>query len=126
LLFINEFKDLQKTALNILNNLTRSLNEFDISITNKNLIFVTDRGPNIVASLKKTNRLNCMAHIINNILGTIEKKDEVNHIKEFLEKCRILVTFFKKTYSFNNVFRRKRILKWKGVKPVAYLRQTNT
>lgn len=78
--------------------------------------FISDRGPNLYAALKDFNRLNCYAHLINNLVNSICEVDEA---KKIISKASKLVRYFKssslnsklsktlKSYSetrFNTVF----------------------
>lgn len=78
--------------------------------------FISDRGPNLYAALKDFNRLNCYAHLINNLVKSICEVDEA---KQIILKTSKLVKYFKssslnsklsktlKSYSetrFNTVF----------------------
>lgn len=56
-----------KTGDNIRSLLFQKLREFgiDASLLSGRVVFVTDRGANVVAALQGYTRLNCNAHILN-------------------------------------------------------------
>lgn len=72
------------------------LEEFDLLPHINNITFVTDRGTNMVSSLRHNNRVHCFAHLINNTVGAMVKD------LECVEAATSIVRYFKK--SGNNKF----------------------
>lgn len=72
-------------------------------VTRSNVVFVTDRGSNIVAALRHDVRLNCAAHLVNNVLETMFKESTLQtsppllHVQLLLHSCRDLVGYFKRS-----------------------------
>lgn len=91
---------IQHTASNIRAEVVNCLRRFKMLSDNeeRKLIFVTDRGPNIVAALREYNRLNCIEHVLNNITEELYKEAAV---KLVVSNCSKLVTLFKNS-SLNN------------------------
>ncbi|ROL03914.1 Transposable element Hobo transposase [Anabarilius grahami] len=88
-----------KTGDNIRAFLFQNLRVFGIDSSQaKKLVFVTDRGANMVAALRGFTRLNCSAHILNTILShafssaVMDKTPEVGNLLKDVKK---LVTYFK-------------------------------
>uniref|UniRef100_A0A3P9DLA7 HAT C-terminal dimerisation domain-containing protein n=1 Tax=Maylandia zebra TaxID=106582 RepID=A0A3P9DLA7_9CICH len=89
-----------KTGENIRRHLLQNLRVFGIDATDmgKKIIFVTDRGANMISALREYTRLNCTAHILNVTLSSafgtaiIEKSPE---IASLLTDVKKLVTYFK-------------------------------
>lgn len=58
------------------NTIERKINEimeaYSITDSERCVRFVSDRGPNIVSALKRKMRINCFAHLINNVLKVRE------------------------------------------------------
>lgn len=104
-LFTESFSaDEQKTADNIISILQQKFEEFDIGIEGlRKLTFVTDRGSNIVSAMNKLGiqRLNCNAHLINNILTDVFDdqylSENVVEVQSMIMVCKKLVTYFKKS-----------------------------
>lgn len=85
---------MRHTATNICTEIISCLRRWKISSEESKLVFVSDRGPNIVASLKDYNRLNCIEHVLNNIT---EKLCEEDDVKSIVTDCKKLVALFKNT-----------------------------
>lgn len=69
------------------------LSDFDCSL--KNALVVTDRGKNMVAAFRNEKHINCVAHLINNI---VEKGiEQVPDISLLVKRCTKLVKYFKKS-----------------------------
>lgn len=58
------------------------------------MVFVTDRGKNIINAMKllKIERLNCYDHLLNNVVGKVCQIDVIEHV---LQPVRALVKFIK-------------------------------
>lgn len=67
------------------------LNEFDLLPHINNITFVTDRGTNMVTSLRHNNRVHCFAHLINNTVGKMVKN------LECVKAATSIVRYFKKS-----------------------------
>ena len=100
-LFAAPFEDgVSKTGENIRNLLFEKLAGFgiDTSLLTDRVVFVTDRGANMVAALRGYTRLSCNAHILNVVLASafaptvLEKTPELS---ELLTNSKKLVTYFK-------------------------------
>lgn len=89
-----------KTDENIRSHLLQNLRVFGIDATDmgKKIVFVTDRGANMINALREYTRLNCTAHIPNVTLSSafgsaiIEESPE---IAPLLNDVKKLVTYFK-------------------------------
>ncbi|GAB0089483.1 zinc finger BED domain-containing protein 1-like [Sergentomyia squamirostris] len=57
------------------------------------IVFVTDRGTNIVSALKEYQRINCFAHLLHNVVQHAFLDDEA---KKIVANCQKLVKYFKK------------------------------
>ncbi|KAI2646914.1 Transposable element Hobo transposase [Labeo rohita] len=89
-----------KTGENIRSLLFQKLCEFgiDASLLSGRVVFVTDRGANIVAALRGYTRLNCNAHILNITLSSAFAPDvlaESTELSELLTSAKKLVKYFK-------------------------------
>lgn len=71
-------------------------------LSRQKIVFVTDRGANIKAALSHDTRLNCAAHLINNVLETTFKENNLQHspclqpIAILLRSCQEVVAYFKR------------------------------
>lgn len=69
----------------------------------QNVVFVTDRGSNIIAALSEEKRLNCAAHLINNVLENTFKERNLQAspyfqpVLQILQSCRDLIGYFKRS-----------------------------
>lgn len=78
----------------------QKLEEFDLSgSTLKHLIFVTDEGANIMKGLRNEARLNCTAHILNNVMKNVFEKhgNEISEVQS-LNACAELVGFIRRSH----------------------------
>lgn len=96
-LCVKELDELSANAENIHIEIMSMLMAYDIDI--ENVIFVTDRGGEIVAALKDfAYRLNCGAHLLKNIVDHMFKEISIgNPIRDLLANCRRLVKFVKQS-----------------------------
>ena len=93
ILAVEHFNYNSATAINIRSKLNDIFQEY--SIISTNFIFVTDRGSNVIAALNEETRINCSAHILNNILTAIEVN--VDSFKVLCTKSKNLVQYFKRS-----------------------------
>lgn len=70
------------------------LDDYGLKENIKSMVFTTDRGGNIKVALRCSIRLNCIAHMINNI---VKAACDIDIVKEQIAQCKTLVTFFKIT-----------------------------
>lgn len=91
--------EIKKTGENIRLELIKILRSFDLFSAVNNIVFVTDRGPNIVAALRQYKRLSCSAHILNTVLEhtTRDANDEDSDVQRLIHSCRAVTTFFKRS-----------------------------
>lgn len=68
---------------------------------NLNIIFVTDRGSNIIKALEHNQRYSCIDHLLHNVL--VKSIDAVEGLKSFFEACKNLVRYFKKSSIINKL-----------------------
>lgn len=96
-LFVKELDEMCANADNIHVEIINMLDIYGIDINN--IIFVSDRGGEIIAALKDYgDRLNCAAYMLKNIVDEMLKKiGDHNPVKSLLKKCRELVTYTKKS-----------------------------
>ncbi|KAG4068985.1 hypothetical protein HA402_005646 [Bradysia odoriphaga] len=90
-LCVKELDEISANAENIHVEIISILEAFEIDIDN--VIFVTDRGGEIVAPLKDyAERLNCAAHLLKNIVDEMLKKiGDQNPVNTLLDNCRALI-----------------------------------
>ncbi|KAJ6642790.1 Transposable element Hobo transposase, partial [Pseudolycoriella hygida] len=62
-----------------------------------NIIFVTDRGANMVAAIPASNRMNCIDHVINNIVEHALDVQDMQSWTELHAKSKLLVSYFKQS-----------------------------
>lgn len=94
---------LRKTADNIRPALMNSLRKFGLEEFFSKLVYVTDKGANIVAALRTVTRLNCAAHNLNTVLqNTLGKHTEEDlfgeEVSGLIESAKSLVTYFKQSH----------------------------
>lgn len=77
---------ISKDNVYIKSEILKILHEFKIFNQKSNIVFVTDRGRNIVLALKEEERLNCMAHLFNNVVSQVLKLEDVMEILDPLKK----------------------------------------
>lgn len=100
-LFSAPFDDgTSKTGENIRALLFQNLRAFgiDCSVLGKKIVFVTDRGANMVASLRGFTRLNCSAHVLNSVLShalSPTVMSEVPDAGQLISDAKKLVSYFK-------------------------------
>lgn len=82
------------TAINVLAKMKSILQDFGIT-SMENIVFVTDRGSNIVKALEEQTRINCANHLLNNVLDSAF--NSTVEIIPFFDACKKLVKYFKKT-----------------------------
>lgn len=90
--------DLRHTAENIRSAVLNILTEF--TIPTEKLVFVSDRGANVLAALKEYKHLSCCDHIINTVLSHVFDTRELDNNPEvrcLLSACKELVRYFKKS-----------------------------
>ncbi|KAI4811469.1 hypothetical protein KUCAC02_014374 [Chaenocephalus aceratus] len=93
---------LRKTSDNIKPAIIQALRRYSIEDFFTKLVYVTDRGSNIVAALRSVTRLSCAAHILNTVLyTTIGKPSQEDAFGEevttLVTGAKSLVTYFKQT-----------------------------
>lgn len=87
--------NLKKTGENIKSVVIQNLEKYGLGEQFQSLIYVTDRGPNMVAALKNNVRLSCIAHILNNILE--KTMDRNTQFSDMINASKSLVKFFKQS-----------------------------
>lgn len=85
----------KKTGEFIRMEITNNFKKFEIEDHMNDIVYVTDRGANIVKALNSYTRLNCFAHFLNNTSQFCVDKDATENVYEILENSKKLVTFFK-------------------------------
>ena len=93
---------LRKTADNLKPAIIQALRKYNLDEFYSKLVYVTDRGSNIVAALRAVTRLSCAAHILSTVLHTVLGKkspDDLFHeeVTAVIEASKSLVTYFKQT-----------------------------
>lgn len=90
-----QIKSIRKTGAIIRIEINKVFEEFEISDQQirENITWITDRGGNIRVALEDCERLNCFAHLINNIVETMCKET----IKDFVTAGASLVRYLKKS-----------------------------
>lgn len=85
---------MSSTGKNIKDKLSSVFVEFGVTDIS-NVVFVTDRGSNVISALKEFTRLNCSAHLFSNVLNdAFESTLELNSITD---ACKKTVKYFKKS-----------------------------
>uniref|UniRef100_A0A3B3QQ95 HAT C-terminal dimerisation domain-containing protein n=1 Tax=Paramormyrops kingsleyae TaxID=1676925 RepID=A0A3B3QQ95_9TELE len=92
-----------KPADNIRPPVIYSLRKFGLEDFFSKLVYVTDKGSNIVVALRTVTRLNCTAHILNTVLHTILGKNTEEdlfgeEVFGLIESAKSLVTYFKQSH----------------------------
>jgi len=88
----------RKTAANILEAVQNILADF--AIPAEKVVFVTDRGANVLAALKDYEHLSCCDHVINTILSHVfdpRELDDTPELRSLLSASKELVRYFKKS-----------------------------
>lgn len=85
---------MSSTASNIRDKLNSLFAEFGVTDIS-NVVFVTDRGSNIISALKDFTRLNCSAHLFSNVLN--DAFQSTIELREVTEACKKIVKYFKKS-----------------------------
>lgn len=90
--------DLPKTGVNLKSEIFKILRQFKIfealSKYPKRVVFVTDRGSNLICGLKDNERLNCFAHLLNNL--TKASCEVINGNGDILDICRGIISYIKR------------------------------
>lgn len=96
-LCVKELDEMSACAANIHIEVVNMLMVYDIDM--ENVVFVSDRGSEIVAALKDVAcRLNCGDHILKNIVDYMfDQISPTNRIRDLLERCRCLVRYVKQS-----------------------------
>lgn len=94
IIHLNQFDAMSKTGVLLEKEIVEIFQSFGVSkeTLQKQITFVTDRGPNIKAALKDYNRIYCFAHIVNNIVEEMCKHEDV---KKLITDATSLVKFIK-------------------------------
>ena len=89
---------IKKTAINIHRSLVENFAKLgvDIEAEKKNIVFTTDKGPNIVSALDGYQRLDCAAHVMSTCLRHTLAEKNNNDAANFIGTCKSLVAFIKK------------------------------
>jgi len=88
--------DLRHTAANIKQVVNAILTEF--SVDPSKVVFVTDRGANVLAAMQDWKHISCSDHMLNTVLTTLfDNLDECPQIKALLAGSKELVRYFKKS-----------------------------
>lgn len=91
-LLIRELDDVEKKdGAYVKQKIDEYLEEFGLSPYISNITFVTDRGSNMVSSLRFSNRIHCFAHLINNTVGKMLKD------LPCVKAATAIVAYFKKS-----------------------------
>lgn len=83
-----------KTGELLESEMKKYLREFMLANLTSNIVFVSDRGSNVVKALQKYNSVNCFAHMLNN---TVEKVCHVAPVFRILDSLKRIVVYFKAT-----------------------------
>lgn len=90
---------LRKMADNLRPAIMEALRKYNLDEFFHQMVYVTDRGSNIVAALRTVTRLSCGAHILNTVLHTTlgKPEDDDEEVSALIESAKSLVTYFKQT-----------------------------
>lgn len=93
---LHSIEEIQKTKEVCFDNIREIFESYNLSMNTvkRHVTFITDRGANLVSALKDYDRLNCYAHLINNI---VSEMCNVPRVKEIVSKAKSLVKYFKKS-----------------------------
>lgn len=94
-LVIRELSASKKTGEYLKTKVMEYMNEFDLlNCLEKNLIFVSDRGTNMMSSMHSFNNIHCFAHMLNNTVGKVFEKDKKfpDHLQSWGYKLVTAVT----------------------------------
>jgi hypothetical protein len=92
--------DMKKTGDNIKIEIIKILRSFDLYNIIDKVVFMTDRGSNIVAELRQFTRLSCSAHILNTVLEHTARKEsgeENSDVEGLIGSCRAPTIFFRRS-----------------------------
>lgn len=91
----------EKRGINIFNEMVNIFSEFKITKTEieGKITFVTDRGGNMISALADCKRINCYAHIMNNI---VHHMCTFQDIKDIISRTAALVRYIKITGQNDN------------------------
>lgn len=94
----NEYlaSDISKDNVYILSVVKKILSGYDIDIdeARKRMVYVTDRGPNILKALSSYNHITCALHFLSN---TVKRVFEDGRPEELLGTCKAVVRYIKKS-----------------------------
>lgn len=92
---LDKIEEVKKSAANIWKAIKECFNLYKVSEQQiiENITWVTDRGLNIKNALDKCKRMNCYAHIINNIVKYMCEKD--SEMKDIVSNGASLVRYMK-------------------------------
>jgi len=87
--------ELRHTGVNIMQAVTSILADFSIDLSK--VVFVTDRGANILAAMKDFKHISCSDHMLNTVLTILfDSLDGCPRIKALVTGSKELVRYFKK------------------------------
>lgn len=94
IIYLNKFDAAAKTGILLEKEIIKIFADFEISeeVLRNQVIFVTDRGPNIRVALNSFQRIYCFAHIVNNIVEDMCKQADA---KKLISDAASLVKFMK-------------------------------
>lgn len=98
-LAVEEITD-KHTGENILAKLKQILGRFSFDNFSR-IVFVTDRGANIIKALEQETRISCADHLINNILS--KASDQTPELVKLFKVCSKLVRYTKKSNTFSQL-----------------------
>lgn len=90
--------ELRHTGGNINTSLLAILSDFEVNA--EKVVFVTDRGANMLKALKDHKHISCCDHMINTVLSHVfddEVLDELPRVRSLLSGSKELVRYFKKS-----------------------------
>lgn len=95
-LCVKSLDEIEKTGANIFKSVSNVLKGFGVDDLS-DIIFVTDRGANLKLALVENERLDCAAHILNNIVCKMFKNSDDLNLALTLKESRNLVAYVKKS-----------------------------
>ena len=99
---------IRKSGVNIKAAVVNSLCKFAIGeLELRRLVFITDRGSNMIVALRDEDHIDCAAHVLDTVLrNTLDSKNCPESIRLMIKAAKELVRYLKKT-SLQNLMQKQ-------------------
>jgi hypothetical protein len=96
-LFVKNMNVESNTGIQIKRKMTEELAKYYISADEESITYVTDRGSNMISAFGSNIRINCIDHLLNNVLENVFTKcTQLAELNDLLTSCKELVAYFKR------------------------------